>query len=115
MARIELPDGDAPEVVRALTLRPAFAKAVGAYDAAVWESQLDWRLHELVRMRIAQANQCTVCLSWRTPQAIEAGITEELLANVASASEALGSPPAEVVALEFTAQYATDSSQISDE
>ena len=59
MARIELPAGDGPEVVRALALRPDLAQAVAAYDQAVWNSRLDWRLHELVRMRIAQINQCT--------------------------------------------------------
>jgi AhpD family alkylhydroperoxidase len=115
MARIDLPEGDGLDVMKAMALRPELSAGANAYDQAVWNSALDWRLHELVRMRIAQANQCTVCLNWRTPQALEAGITEELLANVASPSEALGFTPAEVIALEFTGQYATDSSQISDE
>ena len=39
--------------------------------------QLDWRLHELVRMRVATINECTVCLGWRTPMAVEAGVTDE--------------------------------------
>ncbi|MCU1484980.1 MAG: pcaC 2 [Actinomycetia bacterium] len=115
MARIDLPEGDGLDIFKAFALRPDLAAGANAYDQAVWNSTLDWRLHELVRMRIAQANQCTVCLGWRTPQALEAGITEELLAAVASPSEAAGFTPAEVVALEFTAQYATDSSAISDE
>ena len=67
MARIALPDGDGPEVVRALSLRPEFAKAVGGFETAVWGSSLDWRLHELVRMQVAMINECTVCLGWRTP------------------------------------------------
>ena len=82
MARIELPPGDGPEIVRALSMRPELAKAVATYDQAVWNSKLDWRLHELVRMRVAQINECAVCLAWRTPQAVEAGVTDDLLFNV---------------------------------
>jgi AhpD family alkylhydroperoxidase len=115
MARIELPGGDLPEVVRALSLRPEFAKAVGGYDTAVWNSTLDWRLHELVRMRVAVANQCTVCLDWRTPQAIEAGITEELLANVMRAGEVDDYTDAERVAIEYAGRFATDSAGIDDD
>src|SRR4051794_11985485 len=115
MARIDLPDGDGLDVMRAFSLRPELAAGASAYDAAVWNSGLDWRLHELVRMRVAQVNQCTVCLSWRTPQAIEAGITEELLASVHRPSEALGFTAAEVVALEYASGFATDSARIDDE
>src|SRR3978361_61768 len=83
MARIALPDGDQPDVVKALMLRPALAKGVGAMNDAVFASSLDWRLHELLRMRIAILNGCQTCLAWRTPEAIAAGVTEELLAGVA--------------------------------
>jgi AhpD family alkylhydroperoxidase len=114
MARIELPPGDMPEVVRALSLRPDFAKAVGTYDKAVWNSTLDWRLHELVRMRIAQINECTVCLSWRTPQAIEAGVTDELLANVHRAADVDDYTDAERAAIEYAEKFSTDSARIDD-
>ncbi len=114
MARIDLPAGDAPEVVRALSLRPAFAKAVATYDDAVWNSTLDWRLHELVRMRIAQINECTVCLSWRTPQAEAAGVTEELLTDVHRAGERDEYTDAERVAIEYAARYCTESARIDD-
>jgi AhpD family alkylhydroperoxidase len=114
MARIRLPEGDAPEVVRALSLRPEFAKAVGTYDAAVWNSTLDWRLHELVRMRIAQINECTVCLSWRTPQAVAAGVTDELLSHVHRAHDLDAYTDAERAALDYAAQFCTDSARIDD-
>jgi AhpD family alkylhydroperoxidase len=114
VARIDLPREDGLEVTRALSLRPAFAKAVGTYDAAVWNSALDWRLHELVRMRIAQVNECNVCLSWRTPQAVEAGVTDELLANVDRADELDGYTAAERVAIEYASRFATDSARIDD-
>jgi AhpD family alkylhydroperoxidase len=115
MARIALPDGDSPEIVRALSLRPEFAKAVGGFETAVWGSGLDWRLHELVRMQVAMINECTVCLGWRTPQAIEAGVTDELLAGVASYRTFPDFTDAERVALEYTQHFCTDSARISDE
>jgi AhpD family alkylhydroperoxidase len=114
MARIELPDGDGLDVMKAFALRPELSAGANAYDQAVWQSTLDWRLHELVRMRVAQINECTVCLSWRTPQAQAAGITEELLADVDRASEAAGFTAAEVIAIDYAAQFATDSANISD-
>lgn len=113
MARIPLPDGDSLEVVRALGLRPQLAAAVGGYDAAVWNSDLPWRLHELVRMRVATINQCTVCLDWRTPQAVDAGVTDDDLAAVADHRDDRFSP-AEQVALEYTGRFCTDSAGIDD-
>jgi alkylhydroperoxidase family enzyme len=79
MARIELPSGDLPEVARALTLAPHFIEVVTAYEKAVASSRLDPRLHELVRMRIAVINDCTICLNFRNPAS---GATERMLAAV---------------------------------
>jgi AhpD family alkylhydroperoxidase len=115
MARIDLPEGDQPEVVRALMMRPSLAAAVSAYNDAVFASALDWRLHELVRMRVAQINACNVCLSWRTPEAINAGVTEDLLNAVADYRDNNAFRPAERVALEFTERFCTDSAAIDDE
>ncbi len=113
MARIPLPDGDQLDVVKALSLRPEFAAAVGGYDGAVWKSSLDWRLHELVRMRVATINECTVCLGWRTPMAVEAGVTDEDLAAVTNPDDPRFSP-AESVALEYAARFCTESARIDD-
>ena len=115
MARIDLPEGPELDVMKAFALRPELSAGANAYDQAVWSSTLDWRLHELVRMRVAQINQCAVCLSWRTPQAVEAGITEELLANVHRASERPDFTPAEKVAIEYAARFCTDSANIDDD
>lgn len=114
MARIPLPDGQPLEVVAALSLRPDFAAAVGGYDQAVWNSSLDWRLHELVRMRVATINECTVCLGWRTPMAVEAGVTDEDLLAVTDPGDPRFSG-AESVALEYTARFCTDSARIDDD
>lgn len=113
MARIALPEGDQLEVVKALTLRPDLAAAVGGFDAAVWNSSLDWRLHELVRMRVATINECTVCLGWRTPMAVEAGVTDDDLHAVTDFHNPRFSP-AESVALEYTTRFCTESARIDD-
>jgi AhpD family alkylhydroperoxidase len=113
MARIALPDGDQLEVIKALSLRPDFAKAVGGFDGVVWNSSLDWRLHELVRMRVATINECTVCLGWRTPMAVEAGVTDDDLAAVTDFTDPRFSPT-ESVALEYATHFCTDSAGIED-
>lgn len=115
MARIALPAGEQLDIVKALSLRPSFAKAVGEMNAATFASTLDWRLHELVRMRIAQINGCTVCLSWRQPEAVEAGLTEEALVAVGEWCGSSAYSEAEKTALEFTELFCGDSTAISDE
>jgi AhpD family alkylhydroperoxidase len=115
MARIDLPEGDGLDIIKALSLRPEFAAAVGAMNHATFNSSLDWRLHELVRMRIAIINGCTVCLSWRTPEAVEAGVTDELLFGVAGWRTSDDYTDAEKVALEFTELFCGESTAITDE
>jgi AhpD family alkylhydroperoxidase len=115
MARIALPEGDQLDVVKALMLRPALAKGVAAMNDAVFASTLDWRLHEIVRMRIAVINGCQTCLTWRTPEANDAGVTEELLAAVEGWRTSDLFSDSERVALEFTELFCTDSVAISDQ
>jgi AhpD family alkylhydroperoxidase len=83
-------------------------------NEATFASSLDWRLHELLRMRIAMINGCQTCLTWRTPEAIEAGVTEELLAGVADWRISPDYTDAEKVVLDFTEQFCGDSANISD-
>jgi alkylhydroperoxidase family enzyme len=112
MARIALPAGDGLEVGRALTLAPHFAEVVIGYEKAVARTSLDPRLHELVRFRIAQLNQCTVCLGYRRP---DAEVTEELLAQVDSWRASTELSDTEKAALDFTEQFSRDSAAISDD
>jgi alkylhydroperoxidase family enzyme len=61
MARLELPPGDGPEIMRVWGLRPVMGKAVADLSGAVYEgSELPPRVREAVRMRIAQINNCHV-------------------------------------------------------
>jgi len=61
MARITLPEGDFEEPYRLFMLAPAISGPAGAYSDAVYnKSTLSVRLRELLRIRIAQINQCVV-------------------------------------------------------
>jgi alkylhydroperoxidase family enzyme len=61
MARIDLPDGDGPEIARVWALRPELGGAVGSLSNAVYrKSELPGRVREAVRMRIAQINECPI-------------------------------------------------------
>ena len=111
MARIDLPPGDEPETTRALSLRPSFQAAVDQLERAVWRSSLDRRLHELVRMRVATINQCTVCMSWRNPTWCD---DERLLAGVERPDEIEDYTDAERVALEYAERFCTDSTNIDE-
>lgn len=61
MARLDIPDGDLPEIARVWALQPTLGKAVGDLSSAVYEeSILPARVKEAVRMRIAQINDCPI-------------------------------------------------------
>ena len=61
MARINIPDGDHPEIYRVWALRPELGKPVAELSDAVYsKSQLPARVREAVRMRIAQINDCPI-------------------------------------------------------
>ena len=111
MARIELPPGDEPEATRALALRPELQAALDKLERAVWKSKLDRRLHELVRMRVAKLNRCTVCTDWRNPTWCD---DEALLGAVEQWDIAPGFTDAERVALEYAERFCMDSAGIDD-
>jgi alkylhydroperoxidase family enzyme len=61
MARIELLPGEGDETARLFNLAPHVSEPAAALSWAVYEkSQLPVRLRELMRMRIAQINDCHV-------------------------------------------------------
>jgi AhpD family alkylhydroperoxidase len=108
VARIDLPEGDDLDVVKALTLAPQFAAAIGAYEKGVAQTTLDPRLHELVRYRIALINECELCLSLRRE-----GVPEDLLQQVTGPGPDL--TEAERAAVRFAELFATESARIPDE
>ena len=61
MARIELPAGEMEEIYRLFTMAPDLSGPAAAFSEAIYtKSTMPMRLRELVRMRIADINQCTV-------------------------------------------------------
>lgn len=61
MARIEVPDGDGMEAARIWKLAPHLGLGIHAMSEAVYaRSSLSIREREVLRMRIAQLNQCVV-------------------------------------------------------
>jgi AhpD family alkylhydroperoxidase len=71
------------------------------------------RTTELVRLAVAQTTRCKVCLAGRSPAAIEAGMTEELIAEI-GADTPRQMTPAEHAAVMFASKFATDHLAITD-
>ena len=85
MARIQLPPGDLEEPYRLFSMAPNVAGGAAAYSEAIYQkATIDLRLRELLRMRIAEINQCHICMNARVPSLEAAGLTEEMLANTAN-------------------------------
>jgi alkylhydroperoxidase family enzyme len=61
MARIDVPDGDGEELYRLWGVNPEMGGAAAAFSMAAYEqSKVAIRERELVRMRIAQINDCPI-------------------------------------------------------
>src|SRR3954464_10783007 len=59
-----------------------------------FDNHLGPRVTELVRLAAAQTTRCPVCMAGRHPQAIEAGLTEALVAEIGSDQPTMMTPPA---------------------
>lgn len=109
MARIPLPDGEQDDIVRALTLSPNFAKAMGAYSDAIYgKISLSMREREAARMRIAQINQCTICLGTRFPELQAEGINEDFYATIENWRNSDEFSVREKLAIEYADKFATN-------
>lgn len=94
---------------------PEIAKAYLRFGAALKQfSVLPARLRELVRLRIAFHNQCRSCMAMRYADAVDDGVTEELVCSLEKPDEASDLTPAEKVALRFADLLATKHLAIDD-
>jgi AhpD family alkylhydroperoxidase len=66
------------------------------------------RLQELIRLRIAFHNQCRNCMAMRYQDAIEDGVTEELVCSLEYPEDANGLSDADRAALRFSDLFATN-------
>ena len=110
MPRIDIPAGEGPEATRAMALAPHFVEAINAKEKAVWQSPLPRRLHELVRMRVAEINGCVLCMQWRNDWA-----DEDSLAAVSQYATSDLYSEAERTAIEYAERFSTDSANIDDD
>src|SRR6202050_1720956 len=84
MARLAIPPGDGGDAVQVWSLRPEMGRAVNRLvDAAYNKSILPVRVREAARIRIAQLNDCPVCLAFRADSVKEQGGSEGFCAHVA--------------------------------
>jgi alkylhydroperoxidase family enzyme len=83
-------------------------------DAAYNRSILPVRVREGARMRIAQLNDCPVCLAFRAQSVKEQGVTEDFYRHVAHHDAADGYSPQEQLAIEYAERFALDHLSIDD-
>ncbi len=94
---------------------PEFAKAYVRFMAAFKEhAVLPTRLRELVRLRIAFHNQCRSCMAMRYADAVDAGVSEDLVCSLENPLEAPDLTDAERVALRYADLLATNHLAIGD-
>ena len=115
MARIAIPKGEGGDAVQMWSLRPDMGSAVNRLvDAAYNKSTLPVRVREAARMRIAQLNDCPVCLSFRATSVQEQGVTEDFYAHVADHETSTGYSDQENLAIDYAERFALDHLAIDD-
>lgn len=82
-------------------------------DAAYNKSILPVRVREAARMRIAQLNDCTVCLSFRADKVRAQGLGEDFYRSVGSPGDDTLSEQ-ERLAVEYAERFAVDHASIDD-
>lgn len=116
MARIDLPEGDGLEATRMWQLAPHLGVGVQSITDAIYvHSSLGVREREVMRMRIAQLNQCNVCMNTRAHSAVEQGLTDDLYNSVQNYYDNPHFTPREQLAAEFGERFAIDHTAIDDD
>src|SRR5580704_9020877 len=115
MARLDIPPGEGGDAVQVWSLRPEMGAAVNRLvEAAYNRSILPVRVREAARMRIAQLNDCTVCLAFRADTVKAQGLTEDFYCQVGSHEDGTAFNDQERLAVEFAERFATDHLNIDD-
>jgi alkylhydroperoxidase family enzyme len=102
-------------LMRFFAHRPELALGLGAFGGALKRNrQLPERLMELMRLRIAFHNQCRSCMAIRYRDAINDGLTEDLVCSLEKPYEAPGLTDAERAAIRFGELLASNHLAIDD-
>src|ERR1700676_3168870 len=116
MARLEIPEGDGGDAVQLWSLRPEMGAAVNRLVSAAYnKSILPVGVREAARMRIAQLNECTVCLAFRADSVKAKGLTEEFYCHVGQHDEGSAFTVQERLAMEDAERFAAGHLGIDDE
>ena len=84
------------------------------YGALRFDNHLGPRVTELVRLAVANTTRCQVCMAGRHASAIEAGMTEEMVAELGRDDQP-SLTDAERVAVRFATKLATDHHSVTPE
>jgi alkylhydroperoxidase family enzyme len=114
VARLDIPPGEGGDAVQLWSLQPEFGRAATRLvDAAYNKSILPVRVREAARMRIAQLNDCTVCLAFRADSVRAQGLHEDFYEAVGSGGDSSFSEQKRL-AVEFAERFALDHAGIDD-
>lgn len=109
-------DSNQPESIQLLQLQPEMGKLMGAIADVVYNQfTLSKRIREVIRMRVAQINQCQVCLNFRFAELAEEGIDEAFYAQVEDWQNSGLFSEQEKLAIEYTERFCTDHLSLNDE
>ena len=96
--------------------QPEMAKGLMAFAGSLKKYRtLPPRMIELVRLRIAFHNQCRSCMAIRYPDALNDGLTEDLVCSLEKPMEADDLTEAEKLAIRYGELFATNHLAIDDE
>jgi AhpD family alkylhydroperoxidase len=115
VARLDIPEGEGGDAVQLWSLRPEMGAAVNRLvDAAYNKSILPVRVREAARMRIAQLNDCSVCLAFRADKVKSQGVTEDFYCHVGTHDGGADFSDQERLAMEYAERFAVDHLNIDD-
>lgn len=102
-------------LMRYFAHRPELALGLMSFSGSLKRHRrLDPRLVELVRLRIAFHNQCRSCMAIRYTDAVNDGLTEDLVCSLEKPYEAPGLTDAERAAIRFGELLASNHLSIDD-
>jgi alkylhydroperoxidase family enzyme len=114
VARLDIPAGEGGDAVQIWALQPELGAAATSFvHAAYNKSILPTRVREAARMRIAQLNECTVCMAFRADTVRAQGLDEAFYGAVGS-RDGGGLSEQERLAVEYAERFAVDHAAIDD-
>src|SRR5580698_9785211 len=107
MARVDIPAGEGGDAVQIWSLQPELGAAATRFvHAAYNKSILPTRVREAARMRIAQLNECPVCLAFRADSVKSQGLSEDFYQHVAEHETDDRYSAEERLAIEYAERFA---------